>query len=428
MDDLHHRSLRDLLLPRDRAAPGARRRLRRERVSADQRRSQTRSLLQSAADAVQDAQRVRAAERRGPRRLVGRRRGVRRADERPHAATDRRAARPAVRPHYARADAHLRVRHHPAVAHPPQRAAVGERRAVGLRARAVESDRSHVGARRGGRRHRAEDDRARRLRQHEQPETHLQPRSRGLRVHRGEVREGRHPPVPVRAAQERHRRRRGRVRRSAPHEEGRVRSGLRALSEGSVQAVPRQGAAGRLRPRSLAEPREDQLRRRLHDRAVALGRSDGDRDRESKRPRARRDPAVDQGRLDRPQPHARLRQGHGLRSHRLHGRAVRDAVDGVVAEGRSARVLRAHREGADAHRPERAHARCRAADPDGDGRRARVAELLARRPDDCVRRAARRRRRYLHDRSAVEGDRQSDRRQVLRRGAGVLARRHVHHL
>ena len=37
-------------------------------------------------------------------------------------------------------------------------------------------------------------------------------------------------------------------------------------------------------------------------------------------------------------------------------RALRDAVDGVVAEGRSARLLRPHREGADADRPERADA------------------------------------------------------------------------
>ena len=36
-------------------------------------------------------------------------------------------------------------------------------------------------------------------------------------------------------------------------------------------------------------------------------------------------------------------------------RAVRDAVDGVVAQGRSARLLRPHREGALADHPERAH-------------------------------------------------------------------------
>ena len=83
----------------------------------------------------------------------------------------------------------------------------------------------------------------------------LQPRTRGVRVHRGEVRQGRHPPVPVLAAQERDRRRRGRLRRSAPDEDGRVRPGVRAVPEGSLQAVPRQGAAGRLRPRSRRRTR-----------------------------------------------------------------------------------------------------------------------------------------------------------------------------
>ena len=68
-----------------------------------------------------------------------------------------------------------------------------------------------------------------------------------------------------------------------------------------------------------------------------------------------------EGRLDRPQPDQGLRQGHGLRPHRPARRAVADAVDVVVAEGRSARLLRAHRERAHAHHPERAHAEDRAA-------------------------------------------------------------------
>ena len=65
-----------------------------------------------------------------PGRGAGRRRRVRRAGARPHADADRRSAGPAL-PHdrHARADAHLRVRHHPDVAHPPQRAALDERRA-----------------------------------------------------------------------------------------------------------------------------------------------------------------------------------------------------------------------------------------------------------------------------------------------------------
>ena len=52
----------------------------------------------------------------------------------------------------------------------------------------------------------------------------------------------------------------------------------------------------------------------------------------------------------------------------------------MVAEGRSARLFRAHREGAHADHPERADAQDRRADPDEDGGRARVAGLLARRP------------------------------------------------
>ena len=131
---LHDRPLRDLLLPGARAAPRAHRRLRGERVSADQRRPEARPAVQGAADPVQDAQRVRAAERHS-RRGAGRRRRVRRAVPPAHGAADRRAAGPALRPDRPRADAPVRVRHHPAVADPPERAAVGQRRAVRLRAR-----------------------------------------------------------------------------------------------------------------------------------------------------------------------------------------------------------------------------------------------------------------------------------------------------
>ena len=281
---LHDRSLRDLLLSRAGTASGARGGVRRERLPAGQRGSQTRSVVQGAADSVQDPQRIRAAERRSARRFLRGRRRVRRADTRPHAAADRRPTRPALRTHHPRADAHLRVRHHPAVAHPPQRAVVGERGAVGLRARPVEPDRPDVGARRGRRRHRAEDDRARRLRQHEQPAPHLQPGPRRLRIHRGEVRQGRHPSVPLLAAQERHRRRRRRVRRGPSDEEGGVRSGLRAVPQRPLQAVPGQGASGRLRPEPGAEPGKDLIRRSALDRAVPVGRSHRGRHRQSQGP------------------------------------------------------------------------------------------------------------------------------------------------
>jgi len=274
VEDLHDRPLRDLLLPADRAASRARGRLRRERLPAGLGRPETRPLVQGAADPVQDAQRVRAAERRAARRVERGRGRLRGADARPDAAADRLAVRSALRPHHPRAHAHLRVRHHPAVAHPPQRAAVGERGAVRLRARPLGADRPHDGARRRRRRHRPEDERAAGLRQLGQPAPDLQPGARGVRVHRGEVRQGRHPAVPLRAAQERDRRRRRRVRGSAADEEGRVRRGLRALPEGSLQAVPRQGAAGRLRAGSGAEPGEDAVRRGARDRSLALGRPD----------------------------------------------------------------------------------------------------------------------------------------------------------
>ena len=75
----------------------------------------------------------------------------------------------------------------------------------------------------------------------------LQPRSRGVRVHRIALGQGRPAAVPLRAAQGGHRRRRERLRRSVPAEAGRIRRAVRQVPEGSVQAVPRQGAAGRLR-------------------------------------------------------------------------------------------------------------------------------------------------------------------------------------
>ena len=145
-------------------------------------------------------------------------------------------------------------------------------------------------------------------------------------------------------------------------EEGRVRRSVRPLPEGSVQAVPRQGAAGRLRARSVAEQGEDALRRGAVDRAVALRRSDRGGHDQPQGPRDRHRAAVVEGRLDRPQPDQRLRQGHGLRPHRPARRADQhDAVDVVVAEGRSPRLLRPHREGADADHPERADAEDRRA-------------------------------------------------------------------
>ena len=81
VEHLHHRSFRDLLLPRDRAAPGARGRLRRERLPARQLGAEARPRVQGAADPVQDEQRVPAAERhsRARRRKASARSPSRRA-------------------------------------------------------------------------------------------------------------------------------------------------------------------------------------------------------------------------------------------------------------------------------------------------------------------------------------------------------------
>ena len=48
---------------------------------------------------------------------------------------------------------------------------------------------------------------------------------------------------------------------------------VRQIPEGSLQAVPRQGAARRLRPQPRPESGEDAVPRRLHRRALAVGRS-----------------------------------------------------------------------------------------------------------------------------------------------------------
>ena len=83
----------------------------------------------------------------------------------------------------------------------------------------------------------------------------LQPRPRGVRVHRVALGQGRAAAVPLRAAQERHRRRRERLRGGVPAEARGVRRAVRQVPEGPLQAVPRQGAAGGLRPEPGAEAR-----------------------------------------------------------------------------------------------------------------------------------------------------------------------------
>ena len=100
-------------------------------------------------------------------------------------------------------------------------------------------------------------------------------------------------------------------------------------------------------------------------------------------------------------------------------------MDRLVAERRSARLLRPHREGADADPPERADQGDRGPGADEDGRRARVAELLARRPVDRLRRAAGRHRRHLQRRSRDPPGHQSHRRRLRRLRARLFAGRQV---
>ena len=129
---------------------------------------------------------------------------------------------------------------------------------------------------------------------------------------------------------------------------------VRSLPEGALQAVPRQGAARRLRPRPRARSAQGQVLERAVDRTVALGRPDRRHDRQRPRPRIRHRPDLGQGRRDHPQPDERLRSEHGLRVPGDAGRTLElGAVDVVVAAGRSPRLFRAHGEGSFADRPER---------------------------------------------------------------------------
>ena len=88
---------------------------------------------------------------------------------------------------------------------------------------------------------------------------------------------------------------------------------VRPLHEGALQAVPRQGAAGRLRARPGPGSAQEPLRQHAVGRAIAVGRSDCRHDRQRPRPRARHRPDLDEGRRDHPQPDERLRSVQGLR-------------------------------------------------------------------------------------------------------------------
>ena len=90
-----------------------------------------------------------------------------------------------------------------------------------------------------------------------EPAPRLQPRPRRLRVHRGPLRQGGHPAVPLHLPQEPRGRRDGRhLPAGLPDEAGGVRRGVREVAEGALQALPRQAAPERLRQGPLARTRK----------------------------------------------------------------------------------------------------------------------------------------------------------------------------
>ncbi len=354
--------------------------LRRKRVPAGQRRPEARPRLQGPDHPLQDAERVPAAEHRAGR-AARRRPRLRRAVSRPHGAADRRAVRRALSPDHARADAHLRVRHHPAVAAPPRPAAVGRRGAGRLHDRLLESVRPDVGARRRDRRHRPADERL--------------PGQAFV--------DGRLPYNLGHAAFE--------FIESRWGKEG-LRQFLFALRKSVIGGgESAYEEAFRLKPEEFDEQFDKYLKDRFKpfrdkerpadygrdlapkrgktpytvgrlDRAVPLRRPDGGRGRQPQGPGARHRPDVDEGRQGHPQPDRRVQQGPRLRVHRDAGRLPRQrrAVDVVGAGRRSHRLLRAHGEAQDAHPAERRHQEDREAHRAEDRRHAGVAGHQPRRP------------------------------------------------
>ncbi len=116
--------------------------------------------------------------------------------------------------------------------------------------------RPDVRARRGAHRRSAEDEPSRESAARLRADA-VQPRPCDVRVHRSQMGHGRTSAVSVLASQERARQQRIGVRRSAEAEAGRFRRTVRPLSQRAVQAVPRQGTAGRLRQEPRARRRED---------------------------------------------------------------------------------------------------------------------------------------------------------------------------
>ena len=428
---LHDRPLRDLLLPGDRAAPRARRGLRRERLSADQRRPEARPAVQGAADPVQDAQRVRAAERRSRAR---RRKASARSPSRSATAW---CCRSTSRPTGSTASSSTSSRTCSSSTSSrsrssAERAAVGERRPVRLRARAVDADRPDDGPRRGGRRHRAEDEPSSRATATRA--TRASSTTSATRVFEF---------IEAKWGKEGIRQFLFSLRKSViGGGEDAYEEAFKMKPDEFDQAFERY-LKERFKPfrdkerpadygRDLApNPEKTRLRRGAVHRAVAVGRSARGRHGQPEGPELDIVLLSSKDGVDRPQPDEGFDKDMGFDHIVQLGRAVRhDAVDVVVAEGRSPRLLRAHREGAHAHHPERARrGKIEQRIADEVGRRARVAD--ASRPT-----AGRSRSRRCAAASATSSRVDLETEEVVNLtnddfadyGADLLARRQVHHL
>ena len=327
---LHHRPLRDLLLPRCRRAPGADRQLRGERVCPDQRRFDARPREPRSARHLQDAQRIRAAEHHsggGFRRRRRLRRAVPPADRAPH----RRAAGPALPADRPRADPPVRVRHHPPLGHPAQHSVVGGRGTRRLHGRRVAAPRPDDGSRRRPLGHPAGNERLPGRGHERESAPGLQPRPCRLRVHRRALGHGRRPRVPVLPAEVGDRRRQRHLRRRVQHPRRGVRHRVRVLYPTPVPGLPRQGTTRRLRPRSGPRPVRDAVSGGVFDRAFALrGPPRRLRD-QSQGSGDRHHPAVDRRRRGGEQPDRGLQLGARVRVDSAPGRPVeRGAVDVLV--------------------------------------------------------------------------------------------------
>ena len=112
--------------------------------------------------------------------------------------------------------------------------------------------------------------------------------------------------------------------------------------EGSLQAVPRQGAAGGLRPQSGSEPGRRSLHRRGLHRAVPVRRPHCDGHGQPARPRDGHRAGVVARWIGHTQSDQRVRSGQGMGVHHSAGHAVQHRPVAVVGpHRRSPRLLRA---------------------------------------------------------------------------------------